>query len=482
MTTIRTGARLLLLPLAIALGSPLVAAASVGGGDERPATKDAPPASPPATTPATPPATPPGSRPVAAPTGPAALQAVKDLQWLEDLDALAAVIHTKHVDPFSLRSAEQFDADVLALRERLPELTVPQKLVAFAQLVATLGDQHTSVALDQLARNAQLVPVALVWLADGVFVAATDAENQSMIGRRVVAIGGRPVDAAATSITSVVATENEGSRRSKFGQLASSYDLLHSLGLAEPDGRIAFTLAGSDGDPAAAVETRTVAPLPPRTMPTLISRPDPRDASLPISRRPGRGNAFVESLGDGAGGAGPDAVYLRYDRCIEDRSKPFATVAQEAIKALEGMERPRLIVDLRNNGGGDSRVIEPLFAGLATAREANPKLRGPNSLVVLVGPRTQSSASMNALELRNRSKAVLVGQPTGQRPNHLGEMRTIQLPNTGLGVWYSTKRFRHGDDGDDAVAPDILVPVTSAEWFAGRDAALEKALSLPRDE
>lgn len=435
-----------------------------------------PPAAPAGASPrsSTPPAAPPITPPIAPPTGPAELGPLTEKQWADDVDALVQVLATKHVDAFSVRSKEAVQADAEALKARLKDLTVPRRLVALAQLAASIGDQHTSVALDKLAREAQLLPVALLWLEDGVFIAGATAERQSLIGRRVARIGGRPVEEVLPLVTSVTAVENDGVRRVKFGQLASSYDLLHALGLVQPDGTVAFDLT-VDGAPDGvksdgAVEKLTIAPLPPRTAISLITRPDAKDPALPVSRRPARGNYFMEKLGD------PEAIYLRYDRCLDDPAQPFAKVADAVIEALSGLQKPKLVIDLRNNGGGNSKVMQPLIEKLVALRKQGTALREPGSIVVLVGPRTQSSASMNAFELRQRLDAKLVGLPTGQKPNHLGEVRTIQLPNTGLTVWYSTKRFRPIEDDSESLVPSVRVPMSSADWFAGRDPAMDEAL------
>ena len=44
---------------------------------------------------------------------------------------------------------------------------------------------------------------------------------------------------------------------------------------------------------------------------------------------------------------------------------------------------------------------------------------------LLIGRATFSSAQMNAQQFRDRTKAILVGEPTGQKPNHFGEIKNF---------------------------------------------------------
>jgi hypothetical protein len=72
-----------------------------------------------------------------------------------------------------------------------------------------------------------------------------------------------------------------------------------------------------------------------------------------------------------------------------------------------------------------------------------------------------------------------VGEPTGGRPNHYGEVRHLTLPRTGWQISYSTKYFTtdlvKGDP--DSLVPDLPAPYPAADWFAGHDPVLDAALN-----
>jgi hypothetical protein len=77
-----------------------------------------------------------------------------------------------------------------------------------------------------------------------------------------------------------------------------------------------------------------------------------------------------------------------------------------------------------------------------------------------------------------RLGAVLVGSPTGGKPNSYGNVRTLQLPNSGLQVGYSTRYFQIVSGSDpEWIAPDLPVEPTIADLRAGRDALLDAAIA-----
>ena len=72
--------------------------------------------------------------------------------------------------------------------------------------------------------------------------------------------------------------------------------------------------------------------------------------------------------------------------------------------------------------------------------------------------------------------AVLIGEPTGGKPNHFGALGSFVLPNSQLAISHSTKTFVKVDGDPDSVYPDVLVELDSADFFAGHDRVLEAAL------
>ncbi|MCA9285651.1 MAG: hypothetical protein KDA22_10570, partial [Phycisphaerales bacterium] len=149
-----------------------------------------------------------------------------------------------------------------------------------------------------------------------------------------------------------------------------------------------------------------------------------------------------------------------------------AAFASDVLARLDQGDLDRVVIDLRFNGGGNSALLAPLVEGLA-ARE---RWGTPGATMVLIGHGTFSSAQLNAVELKRRVNALLVGQPTGQRPNAYGEIRQFTLPNSGLTLGHSTKRFVTDPEDRPSTMPDVPVAVTISDWREGRDPVLAAAI------
>jgi hypothetical protein len=137
-------------------------------------------------------------------------------------------------------------------------------------------------------------------------------------------------------------------------------------------------------------------------------------------------------------------------------------------------ERPeKLVVDLRQNGGGDYFVgLAYMVSGIRNLPEINRK----GHLFVLIGPFTFSAAMSNSAHFRQKTAATLVGLPIGEKPNSYQESRVATLPNSHLTLSYSVRFYKFVDTGENMIRPDREIETSWADFKAGRDPVLEWVL------
>ena len=139
---------------------------------------------------------------------------------------------------------------------------------------------------------------------------------------------------------------------------------------------------------------------------------------------------------------------------------------------VDSTDVKRIIIDLRQNDGGDFKVGRRYMVSEVARRAAKIEP------IVLVGPRTFSAAMVNTIDLRNDAHAVLAGETIGEKPNSYSENDEFTLPASRLMVSYSTRLYKFVPDAaPNVVEPDQRIEQTWADAKAGRDAALDWALA-----
>jgi hypothetical protein len=389
----------------------------------------------------------------------AGASALTAAQWQADLDALAVELPKRHKNLFSRLPAQEFRRQADALRAEIPRLDDDAIVIWLMRLGAAPGDAHTGIGF----QPRRAVPVMTYWFKEGVFVLNTTAEYADLLDARLVAIEGKPLDDVMKLIAGIIPHENQAQVKSKALGYLSSTEILHGLGVIPTAESVRFSVIRPDGRKI----TRDLRPADTRTRPAWMIGPK-KDTEVPLYRRKQALFYWFEYLPDDR------ALYIKYNSCREMPTKPFADFTREAFAVADAHGTEKLIIDLRNNGGGDSGLFQPFLDEIGR----HPAFKTKGGLFVIVGRQTFSSAILNALELRREAGAILAGEPTGGKPNHFGEVQTFRLPNSGLPVSYSTKYFQETGDDPDSIYPDILVETSIADYRTGVDPVLARILKV----
>jgi hypothetical protein len=377
--------------------------------------------------------------------------------WHEDIDYLAAELGKRHVAPFATTTEAAFRAAAAALEARVPDVDDDHVRAGLMQLVASIGDSHTVVQPPELL--AESLPLRLVYWPDGLRVFATLAEHRHLLGQRVESVAGKGVAEVLQKLDSVIASGTEPKRRLTLPHLMTRPRLLAALDLIENAGAVPMRFVDDAGG-------------------TTDVELAPADLGAGAVFAPTRGQVVT-----GQRGAKwhhmewlpePGLLYVQFNRCATSEQHDLDRFTGALEDVLRQNEVRAVAIDVQYNGGGSSALGDALFARLAR----HDPMRAKKNVFCIIGGSTFSSAILNALSLRDRYGAVLVGSPTGGTASHYGEVRTFSLPNSKLTVQHSTKHFVRGDGRHESIQPDHVVERTYADYVAGRDPVLDKVLSL----
>jgi hypothetical protein len=104
--------------------------------------------------------------------------------------------------------------------------------------------------------------------------------------------------------------------------------------------------------------------------------------------------------------------------------EPFDAFCDRLFGFIDARRPGRLVIDMRWNGGGDTFLGKPLVHHLIRC----PAINRRGALFVIIGRLTFSAAQNIATALEEHTDATFVGEPTGSRPNFIGETIPFELP------------------------------------------------------
>jgi len=374
-------------------------------------------------------------------------------QWHEDLAYLARELPKRHANAFFRISPKKFESEVLALDRRIDTANGDEIFVGLQAIAKSIGDGHTG--LFGLGMDRKVMPVTFAKFGDDIRVVGVGAGYEKMLGGRLVKIGQLPIaEVWAKALTLTPQGELEQLRRADaLVYLARGY-ALHGLDVTQDRNRAIYTVADDRGQ---TTEYDVQALAPGQDVKMVSAYPDTALRSQFKDQQ-----FWCKSLPD------DHALYCDW-RAYQDLAKN----AKAMFALLDQTKPSKLILDMRDNGGGDNtvgdtKIVKPLVARADINRKGH--------LYVLIGAETFSAAMNNAAQLQDETKAILVGETIGEKPNSYQEPRQFRLPNSHLIVRASTLYYKFRKKGPNEVAPDKTIIPSWDDAKAARDRVLDWVL------
>jgi len=408
--------------------------------------------------------------------------------WNRDIDVIASEVRRRGFHPFiererdriewgaQLRSAE-FDAVVAQLRSKVPTLSDSQVVVEIMKLMRQVGDGHTGAYPgDGPAALPLSLPVLTFDFADGHYVIAAAPSQAQLLGARVIAVDGMPIQQVIERLDPIVSRDNPTWIRQVAPYRWRNTTLLRALGIGDDDTSATLTVerAGGKQDTirvAASKEDVNIwNTLPAPANWKLLPQFDP-NSGLRALRRMGE-HYWFEYLSERR------VLYIQYNSVNDSpEGESLAQFSDRLAAFLRSNAIDKVVLDMRWNNGGNTFVNEPLLRTLIR----HEPLADRGRLVVLIGRRTFSAAMAATSYLERFLDPVFVGERTGGKPNSVGDEVWETLPYSGLQLNVSDIFWQTGWPFDHRlwIAPQIEVEPRFADLRTGRDRALDIALEVP---
>jgi len=416
----------------------------------------------------------------------ATLQDIADLKLLPEGD--------RSFSP-EARSAFDHQADALAARAGSPP--PPAFALDVARLVALAGNGHTTVNLVQRAARFGRAPLRFAWFAEGLFIVRATPAFADLLGRRVISIDGRPVDAAFAAVRPYF-SGTEQRARAECPPLLESPPLLQVL-WPDTDGRtLSLEIETQAADPKRR-DLPVLAPVldklagqPVRAIMPFFPAGDRADWVTVLDTAPQTPLALREP--ERVAYSAPlerNGLYVRINANGNDRNGRLVDqLAAIGDGAPAGGWR-WIVLDLRFNDGGDELKTAPFTRRL-------PDLLGDHgNLWILTDGATFSAAIITAARARYFAgpRAHIVGETAGDHARFWTDGGApLVLRNSGIEILHAyflqdwsqgcyaprdchPNQYIYGVAAGD-LSPEITVGWRFVDYAAGLDTLLERVRAL----
>jgi len=408
---------------------------------------------------------------------------------IADLDYLKSSLEQTHYDLYAYTSKEAFDANYKLVRSSIQKDSVSLKEATqvLQSLISKANNGHTEIGFpgsiyrEYANANGTIFPLEVALEKGKVFIRKNWSSNEDIrIGSELLSINGVVVDSILRGISPFISAERTYFKNAKIE--------LYSLP------RLHWYAFGQfDSYEVEVLESKVKMTYQLEAIKVIDGYETKRDEILNAEMK----LEFYDQ-----------AAYLNPGNFSGDKAK-YQAFLDSAFMILKNQEGANLIIDLRNNGGGDDSFSDYLVSYIAdrpfrwsssyslkssailkanvrksrdTTRafwksvldhkngstyeyifeEYQPQptaKRFKGEVFVLVNRQSHSQAAVTAAQIQDYGYGTIVGEETGDFPSLIASQFQYKLPNTSIEVNVSKGKIVrvNGSEEQEGVIPDIVI-------------------------
>jgi len=395
-------------------------------------------------------------------------------QWQEDLRFLQNSIHKDYSFLFVKTTKEDFDTQVEALYNDIPNLQEHEIRVGLTRIVSQFKYGHTQIPYGTTAKSG-ILPINLYHFKDGVYIEGVQKDQKKALGAKILKIGDTPIEKAIELVYPVVPVENEQYFKAYGLRFLISLEVLHAQRVI-PELSETITLTLEKEGKVFTHEFKTIA---------IKDKPKTFNFTLPTAEWLTARNTdktplylkhfedklyYFECLED------IKTLYVRQSSVFNDENETLKQFYNRLFEFIDTHSIEKLVYDVRLNGGGNNYNNLPLIKGLM----ARPNINKKGNFFFIIGRDTFSACQNLTNEITRYTEAILVGEPTSENINFYGDARSVVLPNSKISAYLSYLWWQDMPalENADWTVPSIPVTMSFNEYVSNQDPVLEAALTF----
>ena len=385
-------------------------------------------------------------------------QSINVENWNKDIDVYKTNLEQNHIDLYNKISKVEFEKKIQKIKSTLSKKNDVEVIIDLMRLTRKIGDGHTAFSLRGVETN--LFPIEIYKINEEWRVIKTTNSHKNLLGKTVTKIDGKSIHIIAKEVSKISQyVENEQSEIIRTGGYLMISELLYGLQLTKDEFKAEFTFL-DDSNKESNVLLNAInnkeyyGNTDFQTFEIIIP-----EIQKPIDTK--YDYLWFSPIKDTKG------LYIKFESypSFEDMEK----FGELVLNYINENQIKQVVIDLRNNGGGD------FFVGTFLAYYLNlaDSIDWKSGVYVLIDKVTFSAATSNASQFRQILNAKIIGEPTGSNPSGYQDMGQFTLPNSGMIVTYSKRLFRFQDKVTQGVQPDVLIEYDWNSYSKGIDNMME---------
>ncbi len=394
-------------------------------------------------------------------------QSNTNFNWESDIEFIRTELPKNHKNLFFKKDKEYFDGTLDEISNEIGTDNNLDIALKLQQLIASMGDSHTSLNWRPLINRNKILPIKLYQFSDGLFIIKSSKKYKELRGKRITKINGYLISTVIDSLSTLISVDNKAIIKNRIPRLIPNSELLEFFGFVDNEEYI-IEVESLEGN---------------KTKIEIIPKKVERNELELVKFDSIAGcwknlmKPFAETYVE------KDSIYyIQYNKSVSKfllyltgnwkwakKVPSFSKFRRKVFKTIKKRNIEKLVFDMRFNNGGSSFQGTKFVKKISKVEQINKK----GKLYVVIGRSTFSAAIINTIDFKKLTNAIIIGERTEGKPNHYGEVKKKILPSSNLRLYYSTEYFNLTESNDETIIPDIEIETSYKDYINGIDPIYE---------
>tara|TARA_R100001015_G_C4631490_1_gene194021 strand:- start:1154 stop:2704 length:1551 start_codon:yes stop_codon:yes gene_type:complete len=382
----------------------------------------------------------------------------KTTEWINDLDYLKDQIYKTLPQAEERINENDFNLQLAKLKSKAFSLSKEEMAVEIMSLLALTKDNDCFVYPFQEALNTQILPLKTYFFSDGLYVCDAAEPYADLIGEKIEQIGNYKIDNLFKRLQAVMPADNVHYQRYQFSLYSQLPNFLKWAGAIDNQKEVSIVTSSGATNTVSFGDLSSYLKLE-RTLASQVGL----TSSQSIHEKE---NYWMEFLEDGK------CLFVQLKAIANNKEgNSFSDFVKEIEILISSGKVEKVIIDNRYGGGGNGFMLSDLTDLLHESKAINQS----GKLFVLTSRSTKGALLELSAILQLNTKAILVGEASGEGPNTVGDRIAVTLPSSEIEVnltkvfWPTSFRF----DQRKTIQPDLKVNYTHEDYLYKHDSWLE---------
>ena len=378
---------------------------------------------------------------------------------IEDLEYFKNEFPKRHINAFSIITKDEFEQRIDALIADVDKSENGKIFIKLCEIIAAVQDGHSGISI----WDGNSYPLVFYIFENDLYVVNADNSLADILHSRVIKINNTDISEIIPQLKKLIPRENEYWGLTLLPRYFSHPVYMYDLGIIPDKVQTVFTVEKNGAESEITVPIFGFG----KDIDFIVQEDSPVTGTYSK-------NYDYQYIADS------QALLFIYNACAEMQGLTFNDFNRDMFNYIADKEVKKIIIDLRSNSGGNSEIINPFIQSLSRYISNNPETK----VYILVGRQTYSSGMFAIYQIMDAvPHAITIGEPTGGALDRYGEVRSFNLPNSQLPVYYSTKlfefskMFNYKNSGIDTFIPDVEIIVSFSNYIMKKDVVLNYALN-----